>query len=365
MKTSGKYLLQIFILLAVFSPLLAQKEVSPRLNIYETWIILKHDQGIIRGVLYEVRDSSLLLAKSKNDLDSGLFDFKLTEVRFQDIDLVKIRRTGKIQRGIIAGSALGFGTTLGILINIGGNDLGLFFRLVTAIYIGIPAAATGGVAGILVGSIRDRFPVYSNMNNFNMYKGWFEDYSYIHEDGPPASYFQHRFYVSAQTGFSLLPGKLPVDSGGNLTGFHTRSGYSFGLDFGYRINDKLGIVITNLQSGFDVSTKSSDSNWSVGGILAGPVFSFPSGEKAVFELTPSIGWCSAYLITGGKEVLTGEGLGIAFNASLVYNYSKRSNFFARMCYYSSFQNFGYTGGTYFQTFNLGAGYSYRFGRKPL
>ncbi|HEY3371010.1 MAG TPA: hypothetical protein VGK10_09200, partial [Prolixibacteraceae bacterium] len=80
----------------------AQENSHKKTKMYQTWIRLNNDSQRVKGILYEIGDSSLFVA-GLNDLST------VQEYSFRDVDLIKVRRQRSIIRGAIAGAEVGIG----------------------------------------------------------------------------------------------------------------------------------------------------------------------------------------------------------------------------------------------------------------
>jgi len=141
--------------------------------IYKTWISLNNRQNMMKGVLYEVNDSSVLVSNSFLKKDYSIGKYNVTKISFRNIDLVKIRMKNSKVIGASLGAVTGF--VAGWLIGLNKGDdppgWGLTFsaRDKAKIY-GIPMAIGGTVIGGLVGSIRIKIPINGNIDKFNRNK---------------------------------------------------------------------------------------------------------------------------------------------------------------------------------------------------
>ena len=148
--------------------------------IYKTWISLNNGQNTIKGALYEVNDSSILVSNSfrKNDYSTGKFN--VTTINFNNINLVKIRQNNSLRKGALIGSITGF--VVGALIGlISGDDPPGFLSFSAgekALMYGFPMAIGGTGLGELVGSIRIRIPINGSIKIFHENNSRLKNYSY-------------------------------------------------------------------------------------------------------------------------------------------------------------------------------------------
>ena len=85
------------------------KKQPRRVKIYRTWVSLKNEPFIIKGILSEVKDSSIVVSSPILVRDSYVIsksDF--IDIHFSDIDIIKVRRKGEIPRSMLSGAIVGF-----------------------------------------------------------------------------------------------------------------------------------------------------------------------------------------------------------------------------------------------------------------
>jgi hypothetical protein len=124
-----KKLIVTAILLCAFYYLSAQDNIiNPGLNvdsgkrtIYKTKISLINGKHLMKGVLYAVNDSSVLISNSLVKKDYSTGKFELSKISFNNIDLIKIHRKNSVGRGIWIGALTGFATG-GLLGWMSGDD---------------------------------------------------------------------------------------------------------------------------------------------------------------------------------------------------------------------------------------------------
>lgn len=177
------------IVLSLFYSLSAQedstklKSVKEEKNrIYKTWISLINSSDKVKGVFYDVQDSSITVSNSASVKDYSEGKFELSYINYKTIDVVKTRVMNKVGKGAAIGMGIGFIT--GVLIGIiSGDDNPEEVVFPTsagqkALSGGIFLAIGGAGIGALVGSIKIKIPINGNPGNFNRSKSRLKKYSF-------------------------------------------------------------------------------------------------------------------------------------------------------------------------------------------
>lgn len=146
-----------------------QGKIKPK--IYKTWVSLNEEPFKIKGVLYELKDSSILVSNSVIIKDYSTNRFETINLHMNSIETIKTRRNNGIGRGVWIGAVSGF--VIGGLVGLVGfpDD-----PLAAPFYCNIGAAAGTGI-GALVGSFKVKIPINGNINNYNKQKNKLRKYS--------------------------------------------------------------------------------------------------------------------------------------------------------------------------------------------
>jgi hypothetical protein len=148
---------------------------------YSTWVIPVKRGPAIRGLLYEVKDSSVVISNStqKSDYISGKFASE--EVRVKDIKAVHLRKKGAQGTAILIGGISG--ALIGILVGATSTSHGGPEQLEKDFNVGkmivFPLLCTGigiGIGGML-GGIKKQLPVHGDQARFNLSKKEMEERS--------------------------------------------------------------------------------------------------------------------------------------------------------------------------------------------
>ncbi len=159
MKTLKLIALVVMILSMNF--IYTQEKVQ-KVKIYKTWIIL-NDESKIHGILYQLKDSSILVTNIKTE--------ESQEIDIKDIQKIKIRRKNSIGRGAVIGGVSGL-VVGGIVGYMNGDDpdgISLFKMSAEekAVSTGVGFLPIGAGVGILVGTIKKKFDINGNISNYN------------------------------------------------------------------------------------------------------------------------------------------------------------------------------------------------------
>lgn len=153
-------------------------------KIYRTWITLNSKPFKTTGVLYEIKDSSILVSNSLVIQDYSTDRFGTFKLHINDIETIKIRRKKRVGTGVLLGAITGF-CVGGIIGLIDGDDppcrsfcVLRFTAGQKALMAGIPLSIVGAVAGAIIGSVKIKIPINGSMDNYHKYKKRLKKYSF-------------------------------------------------------------------------------------------------------------------------------------------------------------------------------------------
>jgi hypothetical protein len=154
--------------------------VKNKIRINKIWITQFDIPGDIKGVLYKVNDSSLLLSSSinRNDYRSGNYSVK--KIDYSNINLLKVRSSKHRKIGFYIGTATGI--ALGVVTGLSAGDDPAEYMLKStakekAITRGVFLGALFGGIGTMIGAARIVIPINGNKSNFYSNKNILEKYS--------------------------------------------------------------------------------------------------------------------------------------------------------------------------------------------
>ena len=171
------------IVLCCLNSLNAQDTIQ-KIKIYRTWVSLNSEPFKIKGVLYEIKDSSILVSSSVVIQDYSTDKFEIVKLHINNIETIKTRRNNNIGRGVLIGAITGFavGSLIGL---ISGDDppcpsgSWICFRYSAgekALMAGVPLAVGGAGIGALIGSIKVKIPINGSINSYNRNKNKLGEY---------------------------------------------------------------------------------------------------------------------------------------------------------------------------------------------
>ena len=369
--------MKIFILITIalfYScyTLSAQEKTISKNKIYKTWISLESMPEKVSGILYEVRDSSILLSHSIPIKNYSTSHEYISEFYFNEIHLLKTRKIDNVKKGALIGSISGFalGTIYGAIASgalYEANPISFLNPLLisgTILISGTYLAVIGAGIGALSGTIKDRFPIKGSYENFNSYRGVFQNYSYMQEYTYYANFFEHRGFLGFFSGpsFPLVDFAIPQEEGDIGV---KKIGGGGSITFGYRFKENIGISISNFYNFYPAENNETSTHWTVGGYIISPMFSIPVKNKLFIDLKPGVGFADTDLVVDNEFTKPGFGLGINLCASVQYNFSKRWCLMTDPRYLYTNQKHGGSDKGTFQTFSLDFGLAYRFSKTSL
>jgi hypothetical protein len=142
-------ILLLLVFLMSFSYGLNAQNSSKKTKIYKVWII-KMDGSKNKGVLYSADAKSIKLAKNKSSSSSDLI-----VIDGEKIDLIKIRRRGKIGKStwIGATAGVGAGVVFGLAVD-EGDGYGGLVTSASGLFFGIIGTGVGAGIGTIKKKIR-------------------------------------------------------------------------------------------------------------------------------------------------------------------------------------------------------------------
>ena len=179
-----KFISVIAIIALCFLNSVNAQDTVQKNKIYRTWITLNSEPFKTNGVLYEIKDSSILVSSSLVIRDYSTDRFETYKLHINDIDTVKIRRKNSIGSGVLIGAITGF--AVGGLMGLRSDDPpcpeGSWFCLrftpgTKALLAGIPLSIGGAGVGAIIGSVKVNIPISGSIDNYNKNKNKLMKYS--------------------------------------------------------------------------------------------------------------------------------------------------------------------------------------------
>jgi hypothetical protein len=142
-----------------------------KIKIFQTWVTHYNNPVKFTGVLYEIRDSSIVLSDSWFAQDYKTGNFQTTDLGIDKIEFIKVRRYKGGGRGFLIGAgsvALTFGIIAVFSSNKKPRQEGFHgVEPISPLIIGIPLSLIGGLIGAGIGSLSYKIPINRGMGYFD------------------------------------------------------------------------------------------------------------------------------------------------------------------------------------------------------
>jgi hypothetical protein len=164
-----KYFTTVFFaILFGFNSINAQKDTIPKLKLYKTWIYMQEgDPYKIIGVLYEFKDSTIVLSNSTNIENYQSNNFRTQEISIQNIKEIEFRKVNSVGKGAWIGALSGLvvGVVFGASIEPNSGYLTSTTENNILVY-GISFTLLGSAIGALIGSTTIQIPINGSMEKY-------------------------------------------------------------------------------------------------------------------------------------------------------------------------------------------------------
>lgn len=185
MKTTNPFLFTTAIIFLLIPFLSKAQDTITRKDINRLWVDMRNEALINIGVLYELRDSSIVMSFSSNKKDYLRNDLEKIELGINDINTIKIRRKNSILKGFLIGA--GIGCAIGVIYGFSKGDdppAGRYFNLrfsaeEKAIGCGFLGFLGGGIFGVMIGSINVKIPINGSKTEYQKHKQKLRKYSVL------------------------------------------------------------------------------------------------------------------------------------------------------------------------------------------
>jgi hypothetical protein len=354
-----KYITLITLVLCISHSISAQDNTINRNKIYRVWISFNNNKNPAKGILYEIKDTSILISNSLFKKDYLTSNFKVTDINYKIIDHLYLRNKNSVTIGTVIGTAAGIVGAFGIAGSIANKD-----ELAGAMLLfGSPFIALGTGIGALIGSFRIHIPINGSFETFKQNESRLKKHSYLQEYSNGFNIYEkayeHKWFIGLVLDLSLPSGDFEDTMTGTLKTNLAKTGGNGGFILGFIFKENFGISASYLNSSYNIKNSTTDKWWSLTSFLAGPMFSVPVIKSFFLDLKPMIGYTNASLNVGNTSEKSGNGFGIYPSASLRYNFSRRWCALLETGYLFSNQKF-YDNNKKMQAINLGVGIAYRF-----
>lgn len=164
------------------------QQVKNKARIYRVHLMTVGERKPVKGVIYELRDSSLLLSNSSYRKDIEKSRMTLSEWRYSQIESIEIRRIEKTTGSVILGASIGlvFGGIIGLSQRDDEAGSGINILPLTrgqkATFIGLPLGFLGGILGDIAGVKKKSFIVGGRFDQFQISKEGLREYSFLSQE---------------------------------------------------------------------------------------------------------------------------------------------------------------------------------------
>ena len=182
-----KLLIMTTILLYCFLSSTAQENSENQNKIFKVWVSL-NKKPVYGGVLFETKDSSIIVTDSYYKSNYSAGRFRISEINYNDINVIKIQAKNSVLKGIFLGAVTGF--VVGAIIGAASGDdnpntyvpHGYLDTPKTAgnkaLSGGVVSMFLGGGIGAVVGTFKLIIPINGNFDKFRRNKSRLERHSF-------------------------------------------------------------------------------------------------------------------------------------------------------------------------------------------
>lgn len=166
MKTTLKTLLCAFL---IFTIGLKAQNSKQKIKVNKVWVTLL-DGSKIKGNLYSADNEGIIITKN-NSIDSN----DLTTISTENIHLIRIRRKGKVIKGMLIGSLTGVG--ISVLLGATSGDSGWFTPAETMAIAGVLFVPLGAGIGALAGTKKENIYIRGTIKTYQLELKKIQSYS--------------------------------------------------------------------------------------------------------------------------------------------------------------------------------------------
>jgi uncharacterized protein (TIGR02145 family) len=234
-------LIAVIFLYAIHSSMAQTNIINPK-KIYRTWIETLQGYNKIKGALFEIKDSSLMVSNSFDKRDYYRGNYNVSKVDVQMMDVVKIRRVGSGNRATVIGTISGFaaGVLIGSLVTRGSG--GGSFNPGGTMLFAAWCTGLGAIIGAVAGSVKIKIPIDGSQKKFDRYKSKMNEYA-----------MKYNPYIKGISPFSFLKLRDTVeDIDGNIYQLVTIDGQVWLAD---------NLRVTRFRNGKEIPFVKDSSAW--------------------------------------------------------------------------------------------------------
>ncbi len=171
------------ILVCCLTSLNAQDTInSIHLKFYKTWVYSTSRPYITDGVLYQAKDSSILVARAVKVQDYSIIASDIAKFNINNIESIRVRRNDRILNGFLIGALSGFAVGAifgGIVYKRHSEKYWILFkgRTYYTCIGGLIGASVGIAIGASLGSARIIIPINGKQDNYTKQRKKLKEYS--------------------------------------------------------------------------------------------------------------------------------------------------------------------------------------------
>ena len=156
---------------------LPAQDTLPKIEIYQSWTQLLNENSTRAGVLYQLKDSSILISNSLAEYDYYTNNFEVREFNINTIERIVLRRKGSVGKGAWIGALSGFvfGTLVGVAAGSNAYDP---FGVVKPGY-GLAGGLLGTLFGVSFGAIFGS--IKTNIHIGGQFDNYYRNYSKLEQ----------------------------------------------------------------------------------------------------------------------------------------------------------------------------------------
>ena len=144
----------------------------PRIKKYKVWV-KRYRSGTIKGYLTDVQKDTVKIAMSEASVK---YAYAHIAIPVNQIEVIKVRRWGKVSRRILLGMLAGFGAGAAFGAHLIRYDFSSYFSVPFVVILGGLAVIPGGIIGGMSGLNRIDFPIRGDKKYYESHRALLSAY---------------------------------------------------------------------------------------------------------------------------------------------------------------------------------------------
>lgn len=159
---------------------LHSQEILGKPTYYKVWIKMNEDPYKIKGTLYNLYDSHIIVKDFRSIQANTTNIFPPKTIPIEQINSIKVREKNSVAVGILKGALLGFAAAT-FVTYIYYNESPEFWleRILVSVAAGVVGAIPGGIVGMFIGAIKIKIPINGNIDSYKTHRKKLCKYSTI------------------------------------------------------------------------------------------------------------------------------------------------------------------------------------------